>query len=111
MINSSKRSTYDPRKAKDAERKKSYAIRKRYKKLKEKVGEIKTYDLHALGESETGESKRMVKKEVITGVQNETKEEKKESRTKQRKKMFKKTHSGQPVMKYRIEKILESIRK
>jgi hypothetical protein len=41
VINSSKRSTYDPRKAKDAERKKSYAIRKRYKKLKEKVGEIK----------------------------------------------------------------------
>lgn len=33
------------------------------------------------------------------------------TRTKQRKEMFKKTRSGQPVMKYRIQKILEEIKK
>ena len=33
----------------------------------------------------------------------------KESRSRQRKKMMKKTKSGQPLMKYRIEKILSQI--
>lgn len=33
----------------------------------------------------------------------------KESRSQQRKKMMKKTKSGQPLMKYRVEKILSQI--
>lgn len=68
-----------------------------------------TYDLGAL-ELESDERRKMVTEKVIAGVENETKEAK-PSRNDQRKKMFKKTHSGQPVMKYRIEKILESVRK
>lgn len=41
IVNSSKRSTYDPRKKRDANIVKSFAIKKRYKKFKEKVGDIK----------------------------------------------------------------------
>ena len=72
---------------------------------------LQTYDLDIL-EKELSQAKRkVVKTDVHAEVVDTVKDEVKTSRAKQRKNMFKKTRSGQPVMKYRIEKILETIKK
>ena len=41
VINSSKTSTYDPRRAKEIRNTKSLAIKKKYQKLKSKLGDVK----------------------------------------------------------------------
>jgi len=51
VINSSKISTYDPRKAKEVRDTKSLAIKKRYQKLKSKLGDVKVSNSQALLQS------------------------------------------------------------
>lgn len=40
-IRSSKQSTYDPRKAKELKKQKTFTIKKRYQKLKKKLNDVK----------------------------------------------------------------------
>lgn len=78
---------------------------------------LQTYDLHDLEEQRSREnntSVQRIEEKLPCGDDghrndNDGSEVKKQSRTKQRKKMFKKTRSGQPVMKFRLEKILKTI--
>lgn len=47
-IRSSKQSTYDPRKAKELEKQKTFTIKKRYQKLKKKLNDVKARDCSTL---------------------------------------------------------------
>ena len=55
------------------------------------------------------DEKARIEREAIARAKKEARERSQSQRKAQREKMFKKTKSGQPVMKYRIEHLLETI--
>lgn len=55
------------------------------------------------------DEKARIEREAIAQAKKEARERSQSQRKAQREKMFKKTKSGQPVMKYRIEHLLETI--
>ncbi|KAK9281683.1 hypothetical protein L1049_004587 [Liquidambar formosana] len=70
----------------------------------------KTYSLRELYEKkQEEEEKARTEREAIIQAKKEEKERAESQRRATREKMFKKTRSGQPVMKYKIEHLLETI--
>ena len=119
----------------DANSKRASHVRRQYKKLKKRLGgEVKTYDLEALealqsenaipstsGEDRSGLPTPEDERDLASGKgragtsvppRETTKADARpprRNRTKEKKGFFKKTRSGQPVMKTRIDKLLNTI--
>jgi len=86
----------------------SGGAREMYKKNKKKGKE--PYSLEELYEKKCGEEeKARMEREAIIKAKKEARERAEARRKALREKMFKKTRKGQPVMKYRIEHLLETI--
>eukprot|EP00890_Picochlorum_soloecismus_P005526 jgi/Picsp_1/5975/NSC_03330-R1_---NA--- len=120
-----KQSTHDPRKVRETREKKLFSIKKRYTKLRRRTGESKvnhTIEQNSPIREGVYNTERMKSEETRDEALQDSKERhsdqfhapvdklpSRKSRSQQRKKMMKKTKSGQPLMKYRIEKILSQI--
>jgi hypothetical protein len=96
-------------------------VRRKYHKLRNKLGTIKTYDLDKFHpcDSTAGSGENTNTAGTITdtragpevgGDTSVSTAKTKPSRTKQRKNMFKRTKAGQPVMSVRIDKMLAEIK-
>ncbi len=111
----------------DASSKKLKHVKRAYSKLKQRLGEVKTYDLDALEglnsvDPIASASRDQVDRVVRGGRRGGTAgvsqagdvQERpaapKRNRTKEKKAFFKKTRSGQPVMSSRINKLLQNIK-
>ena len=110
----------------DASIKKQKHVKRAYSKLKQRLGEVKTYDLDALeklntfdpmastpGDQVQGATGRLRDRKVGTSPPGDVEQRRgapKRNRTKEKKAFFKKTRSGQPVMNSRINKLLKDLR-
>ncbi|KAI8106992.1 hypothetical protein M9434_001640 [Picochlorum sp. BPE23] len=120
-IRSSKQSTYDPRKARELKKQKTFTIKKSYQKLKKKLNDVKPVNYDSIEEQKDS---MKISVDAAAGVDGDRKagdvpvaevpddkDSNKKSRSKQRKQMLKKTKHGQPLMKYRIQKMLDVLQK
>lgn len=79
----------------------------RSEKRKKKTGGLSLEELYKKQHEE--KEKERMEREAVLRVKKEEKEQAESRRKAIREKMFKKTRKGQPVMKYRIEHLLETI--
>lgn len=77
---------------------------------KRKNGKKTAYSLDAIyNKKREEEEKARMEKEAIIKAKKEEKEKSEARRKAQRENMFKRTRSGQPIMRYRIENLLQTI--
>ena len=77
---------------------------------KRKTGNKSAYSLKEIYDKKREEEeKARMEKEAIIDAKKRKKEESEGRRRAQREKMLKRTRSGQPIMKYRIEHLLQTI--
>jgi len=111
----------------NASHKKQKHVKRAYSKLKQRLGEVKTYELDALEDlnavvpiaSTSGDhvdraARGRPRNDILgaspSGDVKQRRDASKRNRTKEKKAFFKKTRSGQPVMSSRINKLLENIK-
>ncbi len=131
MITGDRQSTHkrpgSGRHVEDASIKKQKHVKRAYSKLKQRLGEVKTYDLDALEDLDAVDPMPSISGDQVdvtttgplrdgksgaspSGDVKQRRGAPKRNRTKEKKAFFKKTRSGQPVMSSRINKLLEDIR-